>query len=157
MEERLEAAGLKEYAFRPYINDDLNFIQSSWGSSYYTGANYNTLLSSDEFHRFHRPIRESILKRPSATTIVCCAEKDPNLILGWIAIERLIKAQILLIHYLYVKEAFKKMGIGTELIKAVSEHLKRPVLYSHLTERAQEITKTNKPKYLRFIYTPHLI
>lgn len=142
-----------EYSFRSYREDDIAFIQSSWGSSYYSGISYRQLITPDEFHKFHRPSRERFFSRPTATVIVCCANDDKDLILGWLALEK--PSHSLIIHYIYVKEAFKEERIASELLNGISAQ--GEVLFTHLTEKAQKIIRNNKEKYKRFIHAPHLI
>jgi GNAT superfamily N-acetyltransferase len=154
--ETLEAATeAKPYTFRPYTTNDIPFIQSSWGNSYYKGASYHTFMEPDSFHSFHRPIREAFFERPETAAIVCVAKDDSDLILGWIAVERPPKPPGIMIHYLYVKEAFKRQGIATELISAVGAS--DLVMHTHLTERADRIMFESKPKFKNWVYTPHLL
>lgn len=142
-----------EYLFRSYKEEDIPFIQSSWGSSYYSGISYRQLITPDEFHKFHRPARERFFSRPTATAIVCCGAKDRDLILGWLALEK--PAASIIIHYIYVKEAFKEEKIASELLNGISSQ--GEVLFTHLTEKAQKIIRNNKDKYRRFVFAPHLI
>lgn len=151
-----EAATAKEYIFRPYGQDDLNFIQSSWGHSYYKGYSYQYFLNPKEFHLFHRPIRENVLSRPTLAIIVCVSKIDPTLIIGWMMVERPKDYPAIILHYLYVKEAFKGLGIASELIQS-SIPKDTNVLYSHSTERAERILKANREKFKKYGYTPHLI
>lgn len=145
----------KAYKFRPYIQEDLNFIQNSWASSYYKGASYHDHVSPEEFHAHHRPIREKILNKPDATIIVCASKEHNDLILGWILVELSKTGQSLFLHFLYIKEAFKGQKIASELIKMALPT--RPVICTHLTERAVRIMSRNPNKFKDFSYGPHLI
>lgn len=143
-------------SLRPYNQDDIPFIQSSWGSSYYKGANYIKHMSPKDFHFFHRPIREAFFNRPETTAIVCSPSIDPYLIMGWIAVEKLHDHRGIILHYLYVKEAFKQQGIADHLINGVLKD-KDPILCTHRTEKADRIMSRNKDKYRRFQDTPNLV
>lgn len=145
----------KEYSFRPYKESDLNFIMSSWGHSYYKGYTYQFMLSPKDFHLFHRPIRENIMKRPTVATIVCVAKIDPDLIIGWVAVEKPVDYAGIIIHYLYVKEAFKGRGIASELYKSICPSV-GPVFHSHITERADRIIQGHE-RFKRCAYVPHCI
>lgn len=112
-------------------------------------------VSPEEFNHFHRPIRDKILSRKTVSTVLCVAKESPSTILGWVIIEALLHSPGKLLHYIYVKEAFKNEGISKELLKFVlPEGL---VLYSHMTEKAQKIMKRSLTNYQRFHYTPHLL
>lgn len=143
-----------EYTFRPYRETDVNFILNSWGSSYYKGANYHYALNPDEFHHFHRPIRERLLYSPNIAIIVCCAADAEDLILGWVLVEK-SKPRGLIVHYIYVKEAFKGHGIAKELIERALPD--RPVFMTHMTDKARKLMRFDFDKYKEFFYTPHLI
>lgn len=142
------------YHFRPYVKDDINFIQNSWGHSYYKGSDYRDYVTPAVFHWYHRPIRERILNRPNAAVIVCAANEDPSLILGWIAVETPEKTQGMILHYLYVKAAFKGEKIGRELYKRAV--VRSPVYISHMTNYGERIAK-KKLRGEAVLYAPHLI
>lgn len=155
----MEAVQIQDtpYTFRPYVRDDIPFIQNSWGRSYYTGGYGNTLLSLNEFHAHHRPIREQILEKPNIAIIVCCSKQESTLIIGYVIVEKPEESPGMILHYLYVKQDFKSEGIGKELLfKAIDQ---RPVLYTHKTIVAGKILSKFKDSndLDRFIYCPHLI
>lgn len=136
-----------DYRLRPYKPSDLNFIQNSWASSYYKGADFVKFMTPREFNQQHRPIRTDILERPSSACIVACGADNEDLILGWILVE---KQEKLILHYLYIKEAFKNEGISKELIeKALPE---RPVLITHMTDRARKIIGKKKEFFKDFYF-----
>lgn len=144
----------KAYQLRPYTEDDIPLIQSSWGSSYYKGANYHHYLSPQEFHRFHRPIREAYFKRPTAAVIVATAKDDPTQILGWIALEKVNQA--LVVHYIYVKQIYKNLKIASDLLETTTaKH--QSVLFTHLTEKAARIMDKHSYRYNHLFFAPHLV
>lgn len=153
-----EALETKPYTFRPYTLDDIPFIQSSWGKSYYQEGFGNTLFRAEEFHGFHRPLRESVLNKPNATVIVCSAKDDPNFILGFSIVEKPINNPLLILHYIYVKYSFRGEGIGRELFE--KSVVMRPVLYTHETKKSSQIMekahRKGKKDFERFIYSPHV-
>lgn len=148
------------YKLRAYVQDDIPFIQSSWGSSYYGGISYRQLISPDEFHHFHRPIRDRFFQRPDATVIVCCATNDPKLIMAWMAAECPPGTDMVVIHYLYTKEAFKGEGLARALLGAVMKLVDvgtdRHVFYTHSTEKLERILKRSQNKYENLRFAPHL-
>lgn len=158
----LEAASLakepKAYFFRPYEPEDIPFIQSSWGYSYYGGVNGNHLLSPQDFHKRHRPIRDKILSNPKTAIIVCVAKESPGLIIGYMILEKPENSQGIILHYIYVKHAFKGENIGQDLIAQIKD---RPVLYTHSTIQAGKIINkfkaNNRTELERFLFAPHII
>lgn len=146
------------FSFRPYKPDDVPFIHSSWGTSYYEGNPGHKQQNSDEFHSYHLPIRNKVLNNPKATAIVCAANNDQDTILGWILVEKNEDPYIKL-HYIYVKGALQGNGIAKQLIHMALPI--RPVLYTHSTQKWRRIMKenwkANKNDYDRFFFCPHLI
>src|ERR1044072_2026014 len=92
---------LSNLVFRPYLPEDLPFIESSWANSYYGASRLKEVLAPEDFHAFHRPLRERFFLRPNATVIVVCPPDDANHIMGWIAVE--VLPNVSLVHYVYVK------------------------------------------------------
>lgn len=145
------------YTFRPYTEADIPFLQSSWGTSYYKGANYIEFLTPQEFHATHRPIRECFFMRPTATAIVCAATSDENTILGWVALERPTESSGIIVHYLYVKDAFREQGIGTDLLSMATREFDGPRLFTHKTHRASVIMQKKRENFKNYFFYPHLI
>lgn len=142
-----------EIAFRPYKESDLNFIRSSWSSSYYRGADYTKFMSPKEFNDQHRPIRDELLLSPNVAIIIACNPNDEDLILGWILVET--KEDQFILHYLYVKEVFRREGLGRELVrKAINDN---KVQVTHMTGRAQKIIRSFKAKYKDFSFAKKTI
>lgn len=147
------------FTYRAYTSEDLPFIHSSWENSYFQNSPNIKHLTRAVFRTHHRPIRERILGSPQATIIICSPKDDPNLILGWIAVETIHtrdNKDAIILHYLYVKEVFKKEKIATTLIGLTTKN-KSPIFMSHLTERAKKIMKLSPQRFLNFHYLPHLV
>lgn len=134
----------------------MNFLMDSWGSSYFKGVRAHRRLTSEEFHAFHRPIRERFFAKPNACVIVACSPADEWFILGWIAVERISSGLIL--HYIYVRATGKKLGIASELVARALPS--RPVFYAHLTERAAKViakAERTSTRLDQFIHIPNLV
>lgn len=144
----------KVYTFRPYEKSDIPFIQSSWGSSYIEGNSYQDWLTPSEFHQFHRPIREAFFLRNSTAVILCVSKDDPDLILGWVAVEKPRTSKGLVLHYIYIKGAFQGQGISKELLNRALPT--GPIFYTHLTQKAQKIMQKKSNETKDFYYIPHV-
>lgn len=144
------------YKFRPYRQLDIPLIQNSWSQSYYKGADFQKYLSPREFNSHHRPIREAILNKPSMAIIVAHAPDDEDLILGWVLVERPYKAKGLYLHYIYVKEAFKGLDIGLDLLEKAIPQSESPVMVTHMTDKARKILKKKQSDkaFKDFVYAP---
>lgn len=146
------------FELRPYTKDDINFICSSWGTSYYKGSQSHKFISPEEFHFFHRPLRDRFFLRPSATVVICSNTEDPTHILGWIALEKdwtTEHIQRTILHYIYVKDALRAKGIATELLtKTIPQN--SHVIYTHKTSQASALLKIKPQLFLNYNYQPHL-
>lgn len=138
--------------FRAAGAEDLPFVMDSWGRSYRRGNKAFSALSPDDFHRFHRPIRERILGR--AHCLIVAGETEPWLILGWIVHESIPSSEIL--HYVYVRDTFKReFGLAHQLVNRAIK--KTPCAYTHLTHRASRILSAKAQELSGFYFAPHLI
>jgi hypothetical protein len=149
----IDAAG--SIVFRPFQKDDLAFVLDSWGKSFYSGCKSHKSLSPEEFHSFHRPIRERFFSKPNTCVIVAAEpHNDQWLIMGWIAVENIPSGLIL--QYIYVRKTFKKeFKIAEQLIKRALPT--SPVFYTHLTDRAARIIGSKPEKFQGFQYLPSLV
>lgn len=144
-----EADGL---VYRPYVAEDIPFIYSSWGHSYYDDAKAKRqhCPSPTEFHSIHRPVIDHFFARPTATVIVVHHVDEPSVIIAWIALEDLKDS--LAIHYIYIKGMFRRRGLLSRLINRVDQ--KKPIIITHMTDRVSRIMNRNPDKYKRFTYLP---
>ena len=176
-----------EFILRPHRESDLNLIRNSWASSYYTGADYDkspkyylnfaksfleqgkkqiaeryfaladeaatVYVSSEKFNEQHRPIRENILNRPTAAAIIACNKKEEDQILGWMLVEK-TKSPGMTLHYIYVKGPFKEWGVSDQLLKALPD---KPVMVTHMTDRARKIIMNKKKDFKDFVYAPNTV
>lgn len=107
---------------RAATEKDLGFIFNSWLKSYKSSA-YSKFITNPVYYDMHHKVVESILKR--SKVFVAVDPKDTDRIFGYICTE--ISADTHIVHYAYVKETFRKMGIFRLLI----EELKLPKAFFH--------------------------
>ena len=142
--------------FRAYRPEDIPFLMDSWGSSYRKSSHTNRQVSVEDFHAFHRPIRERFFSKPNTAVIVACSSDDEWYIMGWIAVESIPSGLIL--HYIYVRATAKGEGLSSQLAGRALPS--RPVFYSHLTDHAMEIMRAVQSRGHRldqFYHCPHLV
>lgn len=97
---------------RPVLDSDINFILSTWLKSYYeelrrNGSKGVIYPKDDVFFQGHQDKIKELIK--IASIDVCTAPDDDNQIIGWIAYDSNA------IHYCYVKQVFRKMGVARAL------------------------------------------
>ena len=127
---------------------DVSFIIHSWLHSFREGDMVEGVPNQVYFHNHHKVI-ESILKR--ATVLVLCLPEDPNVILAWICVEA--HENGLVIHYLYVKNEFRKNRLGSKLLAEVLTSEAPPVVFC--THRVRPMGVEFRKR--GYIYNPYML
>lgn len=96
-----------QFDIRDARGDDLNFIYATWlesfrYDSYFGKSHRNTIFFND-----YRKVVDRLLDRSSV--LVACVKDEPGTILGYLVHE---PDQL---HYVFVKGAFRRLGIGRGL------------------------------------------
>lgn len=141
---------LERIHVRPLEEEDLPFIFSSWLRSYRASA-FAKRIKKDVYFLWHQLVVERILARPSVSTIVACLDGHPDVILGFIVFEK-VKDEPKIIHYAFVKESFRRMGITKTLM--IGTGIRGPFFFSHWTYALDPIFDKNQE---RMIYDPYRI
>ena len=77
---------------------------------------------------YHDIILKKILT--NCSLLVACDPEDTDVIWGYVAFDQVDPV----LHFVYVKGAFRRMGIGTRLLNEARLMLDEPVIVSHRTE-----------------------
>lgn len=111
---------------------DIQFIYNSWLKSLRTyGKNninpiYKNIRKSTYFKYQHDKI-ESIIE--NCKVLIARSNNDEDQIYGWIAYD--LNASV---HYVYVKNAYRRMGVATDLLNTtVPDFKKATFFYTHRT------------------------
>lgn len=97
------------YIIRPYDISDKALIHSSWKNSLKVSATYDWMPSSVFYNHFNKSVMD-ILAHKHTTVLVACDDAEQDLVLGWIC------AGDDELHYVYVKEIYRKMGVARKLM-----------------------------------------
>lgn len=98
-------------AFRPYRPGDRNFVLSSWRDSYRNSIRHPDLsawIRKSAYHDAHNLYIATALD--SDVVLVAVSPEDDDQILGWCAYGDGTR------HYVYVKELYRRRGIGSALL-----------------------------------------
>lgn len=136
--------------YRSQSDNDTGFLYSTWLKSY-RQMPYAQNMSNDTFFHHHKQIIKDILDKPNTIVTFIVEDTDPDHIYGYSVVERLGDAAI--IHYIYVKHAYRKLGLAESLLKT-----QIPLLGSKLTFVTHESRhhKQFKDKF-NIEYNPYLI
>ena len=125
---------------------DLGFIFNSWLKSYKNSA-YSKFITNPVYYDMHHKVVEAILKR--GKVLVAVSTADPTRIFGYICVETTSGTQV--VHYAYVKETFRKMGVLTMLLEEVK--LPEAFFHTHSTVLGSNVCARLKQKA---VYNPYL-
>lgn len=114
--------------------DDIPFIYSTWLKSYRTGSGLGLASGKHAYFITYNLIIDYILEKPDAHVWVAVKPDEPNVIYGYLVCEPTI------LHYVYVKDGFRKLGIAASLYKTA--FYERPYI-THATAMSRELLKTH--------------
>lgn len=120
----------KVVRFRTSTGLDVPFIFSSWLKSY---AKARGLAGSEKaaYFRAQHAVIDRLLQR--SQVLVACDPSDPGEVWGYCVNDTRA------IHWVYVKQVFRRFGIATELLRQVVYD--GPVLHSHQTRAGMPLVK----------------
>lgn len=123
---------------RPIEQEDVNFILATFLRGLYYGNSWFQEIDKQTFMETYHTVIKAILKKPTVQTLIASLKEDPSTILGYSILEPEKNA----IHWIFVKDAFRKLGIAKRLIP--KDHPWDTA--THLTK----IGKSLKPKDMKF-------
>lgn len=103
--------------FRPLKPDERQFVKMSWFESYRKGG-----FSPDIGYDLFRPGMDERIDRllQESETTVACPTEVPEEICGYLVQSRQGGPYLLTIHYVYVKQAYRRLGLASALIQVVT-------------------------------------
>jgi GNAT superfamily N-acetyltransferase len=105
----LEAIEVRQY--RP--SEDKAFVYSTWLRNYKHSSYFAKRIKPVVFFAGHHAILDHLSRKASFKVFVACHRDDPTQILGYLACEP--DGEKPTVHFVFVKEAFRKMGIARRL------------------------------------------
>ena len=100
---------MSDFTIRPMQPSDAGFIYKAWLEGYWPHFPGNVIISKSEFMQRWHGVVEKILADPQTRTVVAHVEGQPDMLLGFAC------DGASCLHWAYVKQAFRKMGIGRGL------------------------------------------
>lgn len=124
-----------KWILRNARKSDLDFIYATWLNSFHYDSWTKSIRKSIFFDHYSKVITNLI---KDATIIVACLKDEENVICGYIVSEKPN-----LIHYLYVKEVFRKLGIANDLYE-YSFHKDQDIIITHKTRSVHDILRSKE-------------
>lgn len=89
---------------------DINFVYSTWLRSYKHDSPLTKYTKRELFFDQHQKILDRLLSKEGMRVSIACDPDDEMIIYGYLVYEPNV------IHYIYVKDAFRRRGIATTLL-----------------------------------------
>jgi GNAT superfamily N-acetyltransferase len=115
-------------------NEDIPFIFSSWLRSFREQGYLARAVPNTIYYQNHHQILQKLVKR--SKVYIACNSNDVSQIYGYIVGEYIENA--LVIHYLYVKHSFRKLGVGKALFNSFDHDTSLAACCSHLTKPVEK-------------------
>lgn len=131
---------------RPANSEDVPFVFNAWLKSF-RNSQFAKPMLNEIFYAEHHKVIEKILNHYDV--IVACNEEDKSQIYGFICAG--YTENIFTLHYVYVKQPFRKMGIGTALLNGFEHTPEYTSVYTHQSKLAERLAE----KY-NMIYHPYV-
>lgn len=120
------------YIIRPYRPEDHNFVLATFLRGLYYGNEFYGMMPKQTFMDNYKNVVEALI--PRSHIAVACLKEDPDVILGY----SMMSKDYTTMHWIFVKAAWRKKGIGKSLLLSV------PSMYSHFTTLGLDLVKKFK-------------
>lgn len=97
---------------RAALPSDRNFILATWLRGLYYGGSFWGDIPKNIFMENYHDVLDAVLARPTTRIVVACLRSDPEVILGY----SVCGGEGHVIHWLFVKTAWRKIGIARSLV-----------------------------------------
>lgn len=122
--------------FRRPTPECLSFIYSSWLKSFRIYSRWAKAVPAQIYFGNHKRVVQKLLE--DSGVLIACNPECPDQIFGY-AVYQPTAGGVAVLHYLYVKQPYRKMGIATALFREAlhrSEHRSElPVAVTHIPDR----------------------
>lgn len=137
----MEVDGLM-VGFRAAVPDDEAIVFNAWLLAHRKHGDWPPRLSSQRYFAEHKATIAQLIAR--SRMLVACNEQRPTQVLGFICWEGAT------LHWLFVKQPFRRHGIARELLKLARLNDEPSIRCSHWTQRAEQL----RAKGERWRYDP---
>lgn len=100
-------------AFRAFRPEDMKCVTDNWLKAF-RDSPYAGCVTNDQYFDVHYETLRQLFTR-GTKILVACNKDDVDQIIGWVAVED-VKGGVA-VHFVYVKDGFRKRGLGTELVR----------------------------------------
>jgi GNAT superfamily N-acetyltransferase len=141
----------EQIAIRDAVADDMPFFFNSFLNHYKHSSPHTRLIPESHYYLELHGIVDRVLERKGNILKLCVLAEDPSIVFGYLWANDYPET----IFYLYVKKAFRGLGIAKALMQAVFPDFSetKKVFYPFFTYDAGKITM----KYSKLVFNPYLL
>ena len=140
---------MEQVKIRPAVEGDFHFIISTWLKSFKHSSYFGKRIRNSIFFKFHHAVVTDILASPDTLVTVACDTLDENVIYGYM-VAGVAPDDNTLLHYLYVKSPFRRMGVAKVLGAPLNLD---KIVFSHWTFSTDWMIE----KWPNAVYIPYLM
>jgi GNAT superfamily N-acetyltransferase len=144
---------------RVAVAKDRDFVQATLLNHYYEESFWAQRLTTRTYFDGHTALVQTLLDKPGVHTVVACEAADPDALLGFVIFENEDDfGNPPILDFLYVKKAWRGLGIGRMLFKATGFPLDLSGVHVSYATKAWFTTKAQRGLEEKFkaVYDPYL-
>jgi len=135
--------------FREYRKQtDESFIYANWLCHFFEQSYFAIRITDKIYFEGHRGVIDKLLQK--SQTLMAVDEQDEDVIVGFMVYELSTEP---VIHYIFIKEDFRKIGIGKKLLAKVTDGTFSFTHWSYDVDKIEKKSTYQK----RMIYNPYLL
>ena len=136
---------------RSMTEADVPLVMNSWLKSFRDCA-ATWGVGNDEYYATQKKVITKLLEVSSVA--IACDPSDHEQVFGWVCWTPRNKDVV--IHYVYVKHLFQRMGVARELMEVANPH-DLPIYATHVGPASNDLKATVPHRYKPFILTTILV
>lgn len=121
---------------RSFDIGDLHFLTNSWNKSY---RKYRSGISDEDYYLGQDALIYALSSR--SNIIIACDEKEPFYIYGWACGKLGDDDKTLILHYVYVKQAYRCRRIASTLVHGLGYRKGADIVATHWTGPVKHISQ----------------
>lgn len=138
-------------SYRPMTADDEAFVYASWLRSVRNESPAYAMVMDAVFFPAHHVMVERCFE--SSEVIMACLVDDPSVLIGFACGVSSPRPSGAVLHYVYVKSAFRRMGIAAAMLKALRIDPSEGCTVTHWTRFCTQI----RQRIPLAVYNPYLL
>ena len=137
----MSSTGVKFRSLNWENTSEVGFVYKSWLGSY---KNHAADIPYSIYRKVYQELLDRIMKRDGCSVILAVHPEHEDQIFGFAVIERSTPA----LHYIYVKEDYRRKGVGTDLLEFINQgNNSGEFTFTHSTRLGRTFLKSRGGKF----------